>query len=122
MPLSFEERGEWEMLFFSKRLYKKKSIAPVMNHIPSEDYLAHSAQSESTVVSSSICEHLNETTSTQFAGSDPNPVVEHVPMDIADVIQNDALALNIPSQQHQLRRWILLLPGKCLRQWCLRHW
>jgi hypothetical protein len=93
-----------------------------MNHIPSEDYLAHSAQSESTVVSSSICEHLNETTSTQFAGSDPNPVVEHVPMDIADVIQNDALALNIPSQQHQLRRWILLLPGKCLRQWCLRHW
>jgi hypothetical protein len=24
VPLSFEERGEWEMLFFSKRLYKQK--------------------------------------------------------------------------------------------------
>ena len=68
-----------------------------MNRIPSKDHLAHSAQSESTVVSSSICEHLNEITSTQFAGSDPNAVVDHVPMHIADMIQNDALSLNTKS-------------------------
>jgi hypothetical protein len=83
-----------DVIFFKKAPLKKKPIAPVVNCIPSEDHLAHSAQSEATVVSSSICEHLNETTSTQFAGSDPNPVVEHVPVDIADVIQNDALSLN----------------------------
>jgi hypothetical protein len=64
-----------------------------MNRIPSKDHLAHLAQSELTVVSSSICEHLNETTRKQFAGSDPNAVVDHVTVDIADMIQNDALSL-----------------------------
>ena len=72
-------------------------FGPVMSCIPSNDHLAHSAQSESMVVSSSICQHLNETTSIQFAGSDPNAIVDHVPVDIADVIQNNTLSSNTKS-------------------------
>jgi hypothetical protein len=40
------------------------NFGPVMNRILSNDHLAHLAQSELMVVSSSICEYLNETAMT----------------------------------------------------------
>jgi chromosome segregation ATPase len=73
------------------------TFGPVLNRMPSSYHLEHTDRTVSTVASSSIREELSEAKSAQITGSDQDGVVDHVPLDISDVMQSDALSAKAES-------------------------